>query len=240
MLKRAWLALFPRGLTVGSAALDGSGLALNSFLALSSSSSRLSRSSRCALTFAEMASPGSENVDVVGALLDRAGTKPGLLVDRLVLGTRFLVVLGNALAGELEKDKEGGGFSVVELERDCPSTTGFLDCLATVGALTTCLPTADWATLGLLRTVVDFAVDGLVGELFVRVPGGLAGLLTDAGAFALFSSPTRDGAFLADLIGDLTLRWSRIGRPSEIFSIASSRASIASTESSIRGVLGFI
>lgn len=241
MLKRAWLALFSRGLTVGSATLFGIGLALNSFLAFCAASSRLSRSSRCALTFAEMASPGSENVDIVGALFDRAGTKPGLLVERLVLGTRFLVVLGNALAGELEKDIAGGGGSVADPDTMGPSVAGFFDCLVTTGALTICLPTADWRALVRRRTAAGFCADGggLTGEFFAGFPGGLLDFLTVAGVFALVSSPARAGVFLADLMGDFMLRASRAGRSSEIFSMASSSASMASTESSIRGVLEF-
>lgn len=244
MLKRAWLALFSRGLTVGSATLFGTGLALNSFLAFCAASSRLSRSSRCALTFAEMTSPGSENVDIVGALFDRAGTKPGLLVERLVLGIRFLVVLGNALAGELEKDIAGGGGSVADPETMGPSVGGFLDGLATTGALTICLPTADWRALVLGRTAAGFCADGggLIGEFFAGFVG-CAGVLPDflkvAGVFVLVSSPARAGVFLADLMGDFMFRPSRAGRSSEIFSMASSSASMASTESSIRGVLEF-
>lgn len=55
-----------------------------------------------------MTSPGREKVDLVGALDDFEGMKPGLLVESDVLGTLFLVVLGKALAGEFVNESAGG------------------------------------------------------------------------------------------------------------------------------------
>jgi len=45
------------------------------------SSSFFSLSSRCAFIFAEMASPGRVKLDLVGALEDLAGMKPGFAVE---------------------------------------------------------------------------------------------------------------------------------------------------------------
>ena len=56
---------------------------------------------------AAMASPGKVKVDVVVALVDFAGTKPGLLVESVVVALDFLifwVVLGCALPGEAERE----------------------------------------------------------------------------------------------------------------------------------------
>ena len=83
LLRRALLAVVC--LTTGALTeLIRTGLALNEGLLLLSTcsfsfsapcDSRLRRSSRCALSFAEAASPGKVKVEVVGGLLDLAGTK---------------------------------------------------------------------------------------------------------------------------------------------------------------------
>jgi hypothetical protein len=109
------------------------GRALNVFFSFSASSSRRRRSSRCALTLAEIASPGSEKVDLVGGFVDFAGTKAGLLVERLSLGIRFLVTFGWVGAGELEKDKAGAAARFEDGRVLRPSTIGFLANLATAG-----------------------------------------------------------------------------------------------------------
>jgi hypothetical protein len=120
---------------------------LNTLRSFSASSSRLNFSSRSALSLAEIASPGRVNVGFVGGLADFAGTNAGLLVDKVALGTRFFVVLGRDLAGELEKDSDG---NVEDAEGSLafkPSKMGFFGCLATKVGFALMLEA--WLTLGL-------------------------------------------------------------------------------------------
>jgi len=59
------------------------------------------------LSFAATASPGKAKVHVVVALVDLAGTKPGLLVERVVVVLAFLtfsLALGCAFLCEADKE----------------------------------------------------------------------------------------------------------------------------------------
>ena len=93
------------GAILGREVRAGTGRALNRVLAFSSSSSRFSLSSLCALFLADMASPGKEKLALVTGLEDLAGTKPGLLVDsNVALVTGFFVTLSLASTSESAKD----------------------------------------------------------------------------------------------------------------------------------------
>lgn len=78
---RLSLALVAAVSFTSGALLMGTGRALNSRFLLCSSSSRFCRSSRWALSFWEMASPGSVNVDRVRAFAEGLGTNGALTID---------------------------------------------------------------------------------------------------------------------------------------------------------------
>ena len=96
--------------------LAGTGLALKScfFFLPASSSSRLERSSRCALSFWATASPGSVKVERVGGLVDFVGTKGALVMEE----TR-------GFAGGLVRDVVAGvGWGVVPFDGDIFAVLG--------------------------------------------------------------------------------------------------------------------
>lgn len=86
----------------------GKSLALDSVIFfVASASSFLRRSSRWALSLAEMASPGSVKVDLVGGLADLEGTKPGREVESCRAGRLLVAGLVVVESGATEVDALG-------------------------------------------------------------------------------------------------------------------------------------
>ena len=79
-----------------------------------------------------MASEGSLKVEVVGCLLDLAGTKPGFEVESTpALVMRLACVFGSSLVGEFETEREAEGWCVCAFFS--PGPAGFLgSCLVFV------------------------------------------------------------------------------------------------------------
>ena len=214
MLRRALLAavVFTIGATM--LILAGTGLALNTFFLRASSSSRFDRSSRCALSFCAIASPGSVKVERVGGLVDFVGTKGALVIEetRSLAATLGFVATDEARRGVAALDgvfliiHEGAFMADLVVIAGAPlrveRLAGVLSCVALVLLATGSFLELSTAFFGVDLTLVDSV---------------LAGVFFDFRAFIGESSPSL-----------------RCGRDSSTFSMASSRASIASTESSIR------
>lgn len=209
-LARFWLARV--GLGPKDARPLGAGLALKSRFELFSSSSRLRRSSRCALRCAETASPGRVKVERVGALPDLVGMKGALWIEE----TRAL------------------GLSwVVEVLEDEPLFDVVFAVIAGGGEV---LGDADFVVLvrGACEVETFFAVEilapGLVAVFLVTLDAGVVRFFE---TLALLDFEEFD-PHSCDPLGVLASSLST-GSDS-ICSIASFKASIASTLSSIRVV----
>ena len=263
-LSRARLALFSRG-SVADLFVAGTGRALKVFFSAMICSSFFCLSSRCAFSFAAIASPGRTKVEVVGSLTDLVGTNAGLFVDRPPLGFRFCMVFGNGLPGEFERDiwprevaetgfvdRDAAGF-VGDLEAGkvfligCVigvfAVAGFAVVLTGETGFFTGCPTDGRPLVGLRagRTPGDTRfVAGAGREAFVLVAvvfffsllvdvvvGAVEGVATGFSGRAV----SRAGCGVAFLSGNSAFA-ARTGNSLETCSMASSSASIASTDSS--------
>lgn len=207
-------------LTIGAELLR-TGRALNAGFLSWSSSMRLRRSSFCSLSLRAMASPGSSKVERVGGFVDFAGWKGALVTELTRLAGGFptgLVdpatedvdeVIGPASDAFLAPASDAFSDAALDSVIDAGGETGFL-----VGIFT--------LSVGLF---VFAAIDPVEGRFRAAADNFVASCVTSEALVAplcfLVLPASRGSSVMA-------------GISSPTFSIASSNASIASTESSIR------
>lgn len=197
------------------------GRALNAVFFLGSSSTRLSRSSLCSLSLRAMASPGSSNVERVGGFVDFVGWKGTLVIELTRLAGDFLTglvdpaiedvdeVIGPASDAFLVPASDALSDSALDSVTDLGGETGFLISIFTLSVGLFVLA-AIGPVEGRFRAAADaFVASWMTSEVLV------------APLCFLVLPPNRGSSVMA-------------GISSPTFSIASSNASIASTESSIR------
>lgn len=209
-LIRALLVAVP--FTIGVELL-WTGRALNGGFLSGSSLMRLSRSSFCSLSLRAMASPGSSKVERVGGFVDFVGWKGTLVIELTRLAGGFLTGLVDPATEDVDE--------VIGPASDALSDAA-LDAVTDVGGETSIL-------LGIFTLSVGLFVLAAIGPAEGRfraaadafVASWLASEALVAPLCFLVLPPSRGSSVMA-------------GISSPTISIASSNASMASTESSIR------
>lgn len=217
-LIRALLVAVP--FTIGVELL-WTGRALNGGFLSGSSLMRLSRSSFCSLSLRAMASPGSSKVERVGGFVDFVGWKGTLVIELTRLAGGFLTGLVDPATEDVD-EVIGPASDVFLAPASDALSDAALDAVTDVGGETSIL-------LGIFTLSVGLFVLAAIGPAEGRfraaadafVASWLASEALVAPLCFLVLPPSRGSSVMA-------------GISSPTISIASSNASMASTESSIR------